>query len=236
MIPIPLRDDVPAKRTPVITYVLIAANVAVFLYEVSLWQQGEAAIKAFLGQYALVPSDFGGVSELSTWPSDPGRAVPWFTSMFLHAGLLHILFNMWMLWIFGDNVEDRMGPVGYLVFYLGCGVVAAAAHWSFNAHSAVPVVGASGAIAGVMGAYFLLQPKARVFCVFPIIFWPVFFEMPAMIFLLIWFLLQYLSGTMALAETQTGGGVAWWAHIGGFLAGMALMPVFVWLAGRVEKE
>ena len=147
--------------------------------------------------------------------------------MFLHGGWAHIIGNMWTLWIFGDNVEDRMGPVRFTVFYILCGLVAGVVHWFTNPHSAVPTVGASGAIAGVMGAYFVLFPHARVVVMVPVFFYPLFFEVPAVTYLLFWALSQVFSGTMAIAGPGEVGGVAWWAHVGGFTAGLVLHALFV---------
>jgi membrane associated rhomboid family serine protease len=156
----------------------------------------------------------------------PLDLLPFLTSMFLHGGLLHIVANLWTLWIFGDNVEDRMGPLRFSVFYLLCGLFAGFVHWITNPSSTVPTVGASGAIAGVLGAYLLLYPRARVVTAVPLFFYPIVFELPAVIYLGFWFLLQIWSGFVSLANPSDVGGVAWWAHIGGFVAGMALLAVF----------
>ena len=147
--------------------------------------------------------------------------------MFLHAGVLHLASNMWFLWIFGDNVEDRMGPWRFLVFYVLCGIIAGQVHWWTNPHSVVPTVGASGSIAGVLGAYIVLYPRARVVTLLLLVFWPLTFEMPAFFFLIYWFAIQLLSGAAALLGPEQIGGVAWWAHVGGFIAGVALLPAFV---------
>jgi membrane associated rhomboid family serine protease len=147
--------------------------------------------------------------------------------MFLHGGWSHIIFNMWALWIFGDNVEDRMGPLRFTLFYLTCGLIAGVVHVLTNPESTVPTVGASGAIAGVLGAYFLLFPQARLVVLVPILFIPLFFELPAVLYLLFWALMQLFSGTLALAGPTDVGGVAWWAHVGGFSAGLLLHRFFV---------
>jgi len=151
---------------------------------------------------------------------------PFLTSMFLHGGWLHIFGNMWTLWIFGDNVEERMGSGRFVIFYLFCGLLAGVVHSYTNANSTVPTVGASGAIAGVMGAYFVLYPYARVIVMIPIFIFPFFFEMPAVLYLGFWMLTQVFSGTLSLATPGEVGGVAWWAHVGGFAAGMLLQFVF----------
>jgi len=163
---------------------------------------------------------------LATWPASSftGLFLPILTSMFLHASWLHIIGNMWVLWIFGDNIEDYLGHFSYLLFYLASGVAAAVSHILLNAGSNVPSVGASGAIAGVMGAYFVLYPRARVLTWFPPIF---FFHLPAWLVLGYWFLVQFMSGAAtSIAETsQTSGGIAFWAHVGGFVAGIVLIKI-----------
>jgi membrane associated rhomboid family serine protease len=152
---------------------------------------------------------------------------PFLTSMLLHAGLIHLAGNMWTLWIFGDNVEDRMGRWRFLAFYVLCGIISGQVHWWTNPHSTVPVIGASGAIAGVLGAYAVLYPHARVQTLVLLLFWPLFFELPAVIFIAVWFGIQFLSGTAALLGPGQLGGIAWWAHIGGFIAGIALHRLFI---------
>ncbi len=194
---------------PVVTWTLIAVNLVVFLFELGQTPEG---LRLLFETRGLVPARlaqvgrYGGLSTL-------------LTSTFLHAGFFHLLSNMWVLWIFGDNVEDRLGPARYLGFYLGCGVAAGAIHALFDPASMVPTVGASGAIAGVLGAYFMLYPTARVLTLVPIVIWPVFIEVPAYVFLGIWFLSQLLSGGLAIAGAASTG-IAWWAHIGGFVVGV----------------
>jgi rhomboid family protein len=199
----PLSDVIPSRTTPVVTVGLIVVNVVVFLYEQAL---PEARLTEFVASYALIPA----------WFSVPAL----FTSQFLHGGWMHIISNMLYLWIFGDNVEDRLGHGRFVVFYLGCGAAAAVLQVLFDPFSNVPMVGASGAIAGVMGAYFVLYPHSRVLtAVFLIVFFDIV-EIPAVFFLGLWFLLQLLSGVGSLAVgTAAGGGIAFWAHIGGFIAG-----------------
>ncbi len=206
---IPLRDTIPTRRVPVVTWTLIAVNLVVFLFELA--QTPEDLTRLFQTR-GLVPARlaqlgrYGGLSTLVT-------------STFLHGGFFHLLSNMWTLWIFGDNVEDRMGPGRYLAFYLGCGVAAGAIHALFDPASVVPTIGASGAIAGVLGAYFMLFPLARVVTLVPIVIWPLFIEVPAFFFLGFWFLSQLLSGGLAAAGVASEA-IAWWAHIGGFVAGV----------------
>ena len=204
---IPLRDTIPSARVPVVNYVLVAANLLVFCYEASLGvRQSEALIR----HWGLTPAHFGFTNL--------------FTSMFLHGGLLHLLGNMLFLYIFGDNVEDRLGHLRYLVFYLLCGCAAGAAQALSSPGSGVPMVGASGAIAGVLGAYLLLFPGARIVTLVPIFFFVQVMEIRAVFFLAFWFLGQFMLGVSSLGSHGTTGGVAFWAHIGGFVAGMVLGP------------
>jgi membrane associated rhomboid family serine protease len=216
----PIRNGVPSRYPPVITWTLIAINVVVLLIENSL---DPLELEEFLASYAVIPARYsylaGHVAGFSA-----ADFVPFFTMMFLHGGWLHLILNMWMLWLFAPTVEDRLGHGRYLLFYLACGVAAAVAHVFFNPTSQVPALGASGAIAGVLGCYMRLFPLARVIVVVPIIFIPLFFEIHAFVFVGIWFLLQILQGTVELFMPSGGGGVAWWAHVGGFVAGYLLGP------------
>jgi membrane associated rhomboid family serine protease len=218
---IPLRDDTPRFTTPFVTYFLLALNIGVFFFELALDDNSRTA---FFYQFGVVPTHVTGAlgtGALST------SLFPLFTSMFLHAGWLHLIANMWVLWIFGDNIEDYFGHFRFLLFYLGTGIAAGLVHTIFNLGSTVPSVGASGAIAGVMGAYFLLYPNARVLTLVP--FFVVFFTwLPAWLVLGYWFMVQFLSGTAGVISTaaRTGGGVAFWAHVGGFAAGAALVKLF----------
>ncbi len=215
---IPIRDTVRARRFPVVNTVLILLNVLVFFFETSL---GPVTLNRFVLAYGLVPARFWAGTDASRW-------LPLFSSMFLHGSWFHLLSNMLALYIFGDNVEDRMGHLRYLIFYLLGGVLAGLAHlWAYPV-SPVPTVGASGAIAAVLGAYFVLYPLARVITLIPIFFFVQVVEIPAVFYLGFWFLSQLLNGTFALTvKTFQGGGVAWWAHIGGFLAGIVLVRLFV---------
>jgi membrane associated rhomboid family serine protease len=207
---IPLRDIIPSRTTPVVTIALIAINVLVFLFELSLGR----AVDAFTLYWGLVSAAFSWVTV--------------FTSMFLHGGVLHVAGNMLYLWIFGDNVEDRMGHGRFLVFYLLCGVAAALAQTITAPDSVVPMVGASGAIAGVMGAYFVLYPKSRIVTLIPLFFFFQVIEVPAILFLGIWFLMQFISGLGSIVTVtgQSAGGVAVWAHVAGFVAGISGVVVF----------
>ncbi len=221
---IPIRDDTPRFSTPFVTYFIIALNTLVFLFELSVSQQGRGALNGLIYHFGVVPLRFDHI--LAAWPASSltGLFLPILTSMFLHASWLHLIGNMWFLWIFGDNIEDYLGHFSYLLFYLVCGLAAAITHILLNAGSRLPSVGASGAIAGVMGAYFVLYPKARVMMWFPPIF---FFHLPAWLVLGYWFFMQFLSGAAtSIAETsQTNGGIAFWAHVGGFVAGVVLIKV-----------
>ena len=220
----PLRDDQPTFSTPYITYFLIALNLVIYFLEWQLGLQGHGALNALIYQFGVVPHHE--IRLLTGTPVfSPGAALmPIFTSMFLHASLFHVLGNMWMLWIFGDNIEDHLGHFAYLVFYLLCGLAAGLTHILFNANSRVPTVGASGAIAGVMGAYFILYPRARVLIWFPPIF---IFPVPAWLMLGYWGVSQFLSGAAtSLAETAQASGIAFWAHVGGFVVGILLIKLF----------
>jgi len=217
---IPLRDSVPNRSLPVVTWALIGVNVFVFLQEVALGPE----LDGFIRTWGFVPARYFLLAQ-----TDPGdwvdRFMPLGTSMFLHAGWTHLIGNMLYLWIFGDNVEDRLGHVRYLAFYLATGVAAGLTQAYLYPHSALPTVGASGAISGVLGAYLVLFPHARVLTLVPfVLFFPVV-ELPAVLYLGFWFLMQLTSGTLALTIAGDAGGVAWWAHVGGFVVGMALVPL-----------
>ncbi|HUB01404.1 MAG TPA: rhomboid family intramembrane serine protease [Terriglobales bacterium] len=221
---IPLRDDQPTFSTPFINYFLIVLNSLVYLWEVSVEMQSPRALNAFVMQFGLVPRHTIALLTGHTHIDPAAAIVPIFTSMFLHASFMHVAGNMLFLWIFGDNVEDFLGHFKYLVFYLTSGVAAAFTQILVNPSSRLPTVGASGAIAGVLGAYFILYPRARVLVWFPPIF---LFHVPAWLMLGYWFLYQFFSGTVTvIAETAQQGGVAFWAHIGGFAAGVILIKVF----------
>ena len=222
---IPLRDDQPSFSTPFINYFLVATNVLVFLWEFLIETQSRRALNALLMDFAVVPHRQIAVLTGHSYASPITAILPLFTSMFLHASFLHVGGNMLFLWIFGDNIEDYLGHFRYLIFYLASGLAAGITHILLNADSRVPSVGASGAIAGVMGAYFILYPRARVLTWFPPIF---FFHVPAWLMLGYWFFAQFLSGTVtAIAETtQTTGGIAFWAHVGGFVAGVLMIKLF----------
>jgi membrane associated rhomboid family serine protease len=215
---IPIKDTVPRRNFPLATFALIAVNGLVFLVQLSLPEQTLTDIVYLFG---LVPARYAhpAWAEIAGYPLD--TYWPFVTNMFLHGGWFHVIANMWSLYLFGDNVEDRLGPVRFLLFYLLAGLAANLVHFVINHHSTMPVIGASGAIAGVMAAYLRLFPTARIITLFPIFFIPYFLEVPAYFFMGLWFVMQLLSGAASLAGAE--GGIAWWAHIGGFAVGYFLI-------------
>jgi membrane associated rhomboid family serine protease len=222
---VPLRDNIPTRIVPVVTYILIALNIAAFVYELSLGPN----LEAFFRIWAIVPRDltayFAGEPTGLPFPA----WVTLISSQFLHGGFLHVAGNMLFLWIFGNNVEDKLGHVRFTIFYLACGVLAGLSQWFFSAYSVVPSLGASGAIAGVMGAYILRFPKAEVLTLVPLGFFMWTFRVPAFFFLGFWFVQQAFYGVAGLnVPTNVGmqnGGVAYWAHAGGFVFGAILGPL-----------
>jgi membrane associated rhomboid family serine protease len=224
---VPLKDYNPTQRTAYVTYGLIVLNVVMFLYELSLPAQG---LTHFFQAWAVVPMEFS--TSLTTGLST-GNAEEWltlFTSQFLHGGFLHLAGNMLYLWIFGNNVEDQMGHGRFLLFYLLCGLLANLVQWFFAMDSGIPSLGASGAIAGVMGAYIFRFPEVRILTLVPIGPFPLPLQIPAIFYLGLWFLQQAFYGVASLeAPTMIGmeaGGIAYWAHAGGFLIGALLGPLF----------
>jgi membrane associated rhomboid family serine protease len=212
---IPIRDTLPSRRIPWVMWVLLALNAAAFIQEL----RAGPRIDALLSRFAVIPVQW----QLAT-PSDlwdwPRLFLALVTAQFLHAGWLHLGANMLYLWIFGNNVEDRLGHARFLLLYLGAGVAAAVSQVFVTPNSAIPMVGASGAIAGVLGAYLLLFPSARVITLIPLGLWWETIEMPAFLFLGLWFLLQWAEGLSTIGQVADVGGVAFWAHIGGFVSGM----------------
>ena len=216
---IPLRDTQRSSSAPVVTILLIAVNFAVFFYELSL---DSFSRNHLIMVYGLVP--------------DRLQASALVTSMFLHGGWMHVIGNMWFLWIFGDNIEDTLGHGKYILFYLLCGVAAALTQVAINPDSRIPTIGASGAIAGVMGAYLVKFPHARILTLIPIFIFITMYELPAAVVLAYWFILQIFSGVGSVAYSQLSeGGVAWFAHVGGFLAGIVLIKVFP-TRGQYERR
>jgi len=218
---IPIRDANPSSTRPVVTIAIVIVNFGIFLYELSLGPH----LDQFLIRYGLVPSIVTGAYHVAGM-TGADIAARFGTSMFLHGGWLHVIGNMWYLWIFGDNVEDRLGHVPYLFFYLACGVGSGVIDVWSNPTSTMPTIGASGAIAGVLGAYLITFPRARIMTLVPIFILPLFINLPAVFVLGAWFVVQLFNGTAAIGHAaQTTGGVAWWAHIGGFTIGMVLMKL-----------
>lgn len=220
---IPIKDDIPSSTFPYVTISIIVLNIMVFAYELSL---GPAQGEGFIYRTAAIPYEVVNFIDIG-----PASVLPppftLLSAMFVHAGLFHVAGNMLFLWIFGDNVEDALGHIGYLAFYLSTGIVASLAHIASEPESYMPMIGASGAVAGVLGAYILLYPRARVNTLVFLIFFVTVARVPAVVFLGLWFLIQVLS-------SGGGGGVAWYAHIGGFVAGMAV--VFVLGPSRLRKR
>lgn len=234
----PIQDNIPSRTTPLVNIGIILVCGIVFFFQL---QQGES--NSLVEQFGMIPArvfqpdepveivdrvlvrtPFGFELREQSRPAAPAIVPPLLTlvtCMFLHGGWMHVIGNLWFLYIFGDNVEDRLGHVGYLLFYFACGVGASAAHLFAGPTSTAPTIGASGAIAGVMGAYFVLYPKAKVLAIIPIFFIIQMIVLPAPVFLGIWFLLQFLQGTWSITSAQ-GAGVAWWAHIGGFAVGVII--------------
>lgn len=207
----PLRDRIRPQSIPVMNYAIIAVNVLVYVYESSL---NPIQLDAFLHAFGMVPAELS-LLRPSTW-------LPLVSSMFLHGSWIHLITNVWTLFIFGDNVEDRIGSARYLVFYLFSGVIATLTHAFLTSINYAPTIGASGAIAAVLGAYFLLYPRARILTFVPFFFIPWLMEVPAFIYLGIWFVSQLSQGFLALGGEAGFSGIAWWAHIGGFVIGWLL--------------
>ncbi len=215
---IPIKDRNPTYRFPVVNISIIVVNIAFFLYEVSLGPE----LESFFYRFGVVPQNM--TFALQSMDMSIATFLPLFSSMFLHGGWLHLGGNMLYLWVFGDNVEDKLGRSRYFLFYLLCGIAASLAHIIIDPNSQMPTVGASGAISGVLGAYLLMFPKARVVTLIPIFVFLQVAELPALVVLGFWFVLQFFNGLISLGyETAGMGGVAWWAHIGGFLAGLILV-------------
>ncbi|MCP4020572.1 MAG: rhomboid family intramembrane serine protease [Desulfobacteraceae bacterium] len=212
---IPVRDTQPSECFPIVTYTIMGLNLLVFLFQ---FYYAGFQNEQFYFIYGLVPAKYT-IQEISMYFPFSNQVISIFTYMFLHGGFIHFIGNMWTLYIFGDNVEDHLGSMRYLGFYILCGLISGLAHFLLNPFSKIPTIGASGAIAGVMGAYFLLYPRSRILTIIPIIIIPWFLEIPAYIFLGVWFLIQFFNA----AIIDTGASIAWWAHIGGFIAGIVLV-------------
>lgn len=216
---IPIRDTIQSKNYPVVNNTLIVVNVLFFIIQLA---QGRG-FNQFIVKYGLVPARYS-IPEIADMFSFGDQALSLLTFMFLHGGFWHLLGNMWSLYIFGDNIEDRLGHTRYLIFYLLCGLASGLFHLSLNFYSRIPTIGASGAIAGVMGAYLISYPHSKILTLIPLFFIPYFIEIPAVFFLGIWFVLQFMN---AAASSGQAGGVAWWAHIGGFIAGIVFLKLLL---------
>jgi membrane associated rhomboid family serine protease len=219
---IPYRDTIPLQHTPWVTWALIAVNLLVFLY--GQWLAPDD-LRTFQYLHGLVPARFAFPDWAVRAGFPPGDYTPFVTSIFMHGSWLHLVLNMWLLWIFGDNIEDRMGSVRYLAFYLICGLAAGAVYLYTSPRSIVPAIGASGAIAGIMGAFFFMFPYARI--VIWVFFLPIFVEVPAIAFLGVWVIIQLSKVTTGLATAESYADVAWFGHLGGFVAGMLLYRLFL---------
>lgn len=219
---LPLKDNIKANNFPIVNIGLIVVNIVFFMYQMSYGPRADELIFAF----GFIPARFL-AQGAGSWFHLPGF-LPVFSSMFLHANLIHLISNMWFLWIFGDNVEDCMGHGRYLLFFLLCGVASVAAQAIANPQSTIPMIGASGAISGVLGAYFLTYPQARILTLLPIFILIYLVELPAYFFLGFWFIIQFIEGSLYSlnSDRMVGGGVAFWAHVGGFVAGVLLLQVF----------
>ena len=221
---IPLRDTIPSHSFPIVNWALILINSVLFMVEVFVFDSKQA--ESMIYQYGLIPdnirlSGIGSIHELRV-----SVFRPFFTNMFLHGGWGHLIANMWILFIFGDNVEDRMGKVKYFLFYILCGLIAGLTHFILHRNSVVPAIGASGAISGIMAAYMFMFPKSTIISLVPIFIIPLFLPIPAIIYIGIWFLMQLLSGTTSLMLSDSASGIAFWAHIGGFIGGLLLYRYF----------
>jgi membrane associated rhomboid family serine protease len=221
---IPIRDKLPSGTRPYVTYAIVGINLAVFVIEIAM---GRAAIRSLMYGLGFVPAEFAEALREGSVGSVLTEGLTVLSSAFLHGGILHVLSNMWSLYIFGDNVEARFGHGRFALFYVLSAVAAAMTHVVFQSGTEAPTIGASGAVAGVMGAYVVMFPTARIVALVPVIWIPFFFEIPALIFIGLWFVLQLLSGASALFGDQSYGGVAWWAHIGGFAFALLVHRLFI---------
>ncbi len=230
---IPIRDSIPCNTTPIVTWSIMALCTAVFLLMQTLPEEMQRLI---VYQYGMVPIRYSNPYWASSFGLPPDHYLSFLTSLFLHGGWLHILMNMLFLWIFADNIEDLMGPGRFLAFYIMCGLLATYVQFFFDPQLAVPVVGASGAIAGILGAYFFLFPYARVIIMIPIIIFPLFFEIPAIAFLGFWVIMQLQKATTSIMFEGATIDVAWWAHLGGFIVGAFLHPLFLKKTEMIERS
>ena len=230
---LPLYDDLPCRRYPIFTRLIVLANVAVFFYEISL-DKLPLQLQSLIAHYGLVPATLTNPALRSKLA--PEVFLTLLSFQFLHGGWIHIIGNMWYLWIFGDNVEDRLGSLRFLIFYLACGVISGLVQLAMTPASHLPIIGASGAIAGVLGAYLVSFPRARVKTLVPIFIFITFLDLPAIFVLGMWFVIQLLNGMLPVAGGIQTEGVAYWAHVGGFLAGILLLGLLLPSRGRAGYE
>ena len=218
---IPLRDTTRSKTFPMITLWLVIINIAIFLFEIFIGKY----LNNFIDIFGIVPAKYFHLINIGSF-NYLQRFYPFITSQFLHGGWLHLIGNVWFLWIFGNNVEYHFGRVKFLIFYLTCGILAGITHVYSNPASYIPTIGASGALAGVMGAYIMLYPRAKILTLIPIFFFIKLIEIPASVFLGVWFFIQFFNGALVLNISNTCCGIAWWVHIGGFVAGVISILLF----------
>ncbi|MBN2347392.1 MAG: rhomboid family intramembrane serine protease [Bacteroidales bacterium] len=223
---IPIRDEIKPRHFPWINWILILANVAAFIYEIRLPQE---SAETFFRTYGMIPANFTLQESIDQALQGNWKYfLPFFSNMFLHGGWGHLIGNIWTLHIFGDNVENAMGKIRYLLFYLLCGILATSTHYFLNRHSIVPVIGASGAISGVMAAYLFLYPRGKILFLIPIFYiLPLFIPLPAFIYLIFWFIGQLYGATASLMLSHDVSEIAFWAHVGGFIGGIIIYGFFV---------
>jgi membrane associated rhomboid family serine protease len=216
---IPVFNTAPVRSPPIMTWSLIAANCAIFLFQMRM---PLAELELFVMSYGLVPARYFSALPYGQYEAGLADYLPFLTSMFLHGGWLHLIANVWTLWLFGPAVEDRLGSLRYITLYLAGGVVASLVHVAANPMSTVPTVGASGAISAVLGCFLLLFPFAQLVLLVPVLFLPLFFDVPAVIYIGLWFLIQLIQGAVTSLLPVGEALIAWWAHVGGFVAGLVL--------------
>jgi membrane associated rhomboid family serine protease len=221
---IPIKDNIPSLRRPYASWGIIAVCIGIFLLMKLMPLESQRQLTYL---YGMVPIRYSNPQWAASFGLPPDRYLSFVTNLFLHGGWVHITLNMWFIWIFAKSIEDRMGHVQFLFFYLCCGLFATFTQWYFDKELVHPVVGASGAIAGILGAYFFLYPYARIVIWFPFLFLPIFFELPAISFLGFWIIMQAYKAMTVLVFEGAVADVAWWAHLGGFVAGGFLYPLFL---------
>ncbi len=221
---IPIRDNIHCKRKPYVSWGIMAICIAIFLLMKMMPDETQRQLTYL---YGMVPIRYSNPQWAAAFGLPPDYHLSFFTSMFLHGGWFHLIFNVWFLFIFAKSIEDRMGHVNFLIFYLACGLIGGYVQWYFDPELAIPVIGASGAIAGVLGAYFVLYPFARIVIWFPLFFLPIFFQLPAIGFLGFWAIIQFQNATSSILFDGAMVDVAWWEHLGGFIAGALLHILFV---------